>query len=54
VLILPDDVERVLADIDADHDDCAVGFLRHAVLLGFAARASFDHWRGWSTAGPSH
>src|SRR5215831_21239817 len=30
------DVERVLADIDADHRDCAVGLLRHGVLLVFA------------------
>src|SRR5262245_24359581 len=27
--ILADDVERILADIDADHGDCAVEFLRH-------------------------
>jgi hypothetical protein len=30
-------VKRVLADIDADHGDCAAGFLRHGVLLVFAA-----------------
>jgi class 3 adenylate cyclase len=49
------DVERVLADIDADHGDCATRFLRHGVLLVFAAPStSFYHWRGWSTAGPSH
>src|SRR5262245_1274073 len=41
------DVERVLADIDADHDDCAVEFLRHGVLLDFGAPgASFACWRG--------
>ena len=27
------DVERVLADIDADHSDRCVEFLRHGVLL---------------------
>src|SRR4029450_1412975 len=31
--IVPYDVERVLADIDADHGDCAARFLRHGVLL---------------------
>jgi hypothetical protein len=31
------DVERVLANIDADHGDCAVALLRHGVLLVFAA-----------------
>src|SRR5215468_3555026 len=52
--IVPYDVERVLADIDADHRDCAIGLLRHGVLLVFAAPGlSFYHWRGWSTAGPS-
>src|SRR3974390_2608990 len=35
--IVAHDVERVLADIDADHGDCAVGFLRHGVLLVFGA-----------------
>jgi hypothetical protein len=30
-------VERVLANIDADHGDCAVALLRHGVLLVFAA-----------------
>jgi hypothetical protein len=34
---VPHDVERVLADIDADHRDCAIGLLRHVVLLVFAA-----------------
>ena len=24
------------------------------LLLSSVPRASFDHWRGWSTAGPSH
>src|SRR5262245_48392635 len=31
--IMPHDVERVLAYIDADHGDCAARFLRHGVLL---------------------
>ena len=54
--ILAHDVERVLANIDADHGDFfAVGLLRHGVLsLSSLPRASFYHWRGWSTAGPSH
>jgi hypothetical protein len=35
--ILADDVERILADIDADHGDFAVESLGHGVLLVFAA-----------------
>jgi predicted DNA-binding ribbon-helix-helix protein len=35
--IVPHDVERVLADIDADHGDCGIGFLGHGVLLVFGA-----------------
>lgn len=31
------DVERVLADIDADHGDCALELLGHGVLLVFGA-----------------
>src|SRR6516165_3906140 len=31
--ILADEVERVLADIDADHGDFAIEFLGHGVLL---------------------
>src|SRR5712672_581513 len=31
------DVERVLADIDADHGDRSIGYLRHGVLLVFGA-----------------
>src|ERR1700682_6698830 len=31
------EVERVLADIDADHGDCCVEFLRHGVLLVLGA-----------------
>jgi hypothetical protein len=35
--ILAHDVERVLADIDADHGDRGIGRLRHGVLLVFGA-----------------
>ena len=31
--ILAREVKHVLADIDADHGDCAARFLRHGVLL---------------------
>jgi hypothetical protein len=30
-------MERVHANIDADYRDCAIGLLRHGVLLVFAA-----------------
>ena len=33
--ILPYDMERVLADIDANHGDCGIEILRHGVLLVF-------------------
>jgi hypothetical protein len=33
----PYDLKRVLADIDADHGDRSVEFLRHGVLLVFGA-----------------
>jgi hypothetical protein len=36
-LIVAYQVERVLADIDADHGNSAVEFLRHGVLLDFGA-----------------
>ena len=36
-LIVAHDVERVLADIDADHGDCSVECLGHGVLLVFGA-----------------
>ena len=35
--IVAHDVERVLADIDADHGDRGIGCLRHGVLLVFGA-----------------
>jgi hypothetical protein len=31
------DMERVLADIDADHGDCSIELPRHGVLLVFGA-----------------
>ncbi len=46
-MIVSHDVERVLANIDADHGDFAVGLLRHGVLSSSSLpRASFYHWRG--------
>src|SRR5215469_7251580 len=51
--IVPHHVKRVLADIDADHGDCAVGLLRHGVLLVFAAPSS-SITGGAGAAGPSH
>src|SRR5262245_3242614 len=54
-LIVPYDVERVLADIDADHGDLAVEYLGHGMLLlSFGALPSLALRQGWSTAGPSH
>src|SRR6201982_1391643 len=35
--IVAHDVERVLADIDADHGDRGIGYLRHGVLLVLGA-----------------
>jgi hypothetical protein len=35
------DVERVLTDIDADHGDRGIGYLRHGVLLVFGAPRQF-------------
>src|SRR6202165_758410 len=53
--IVAHDVERVLADIDADHGDRGIGCLRHGVLLVFGAPLGrFACWQGRSTAGPSH
>src|SRR5215831_5642165 len=51
--IVPYDVERVLADIDADHRDCAIGLLRHGVLLVFAAPGSVSI-TGGAGARPDH
>ena len=45
--IVAHDVEPVLANIDADHGDCAVvGLLRHGVLLVFAAPSRLLSLRG--------
>src|SRR4030088_3162915 len=52
--IVAHDVERVLADIDADHGDRSIGCLRHGVLLVFGAPCQLSCWRGRSTGGPSH
>src|SRR3954447_15831305 len=43
------DVERVLADIDADHGDRCVEFLRHGVLLHLSAPCQL-----LVLAGPEH
>ena len=43
------DVERVLADINADYGDCTVGILRHGVLLVFGAPCQLQ-----SLAGQEH
>jgi len=54
-LIVAYDVERVLADIDANHGDCNVECLGHGVLLAFGAPS--QHLMlvgGRSTAGPFH
>jgi hypothetical protein len=57
-MIVPYNVERVLSDIDADHGDCAVGFLRHRVLLDFRAPgqplllAGLEHGRTIPLADP--
>jgi hypothetical protein len=51
--ILADDVERILADIDADHGDFAVELLGHGVLLVFGAPS--PAWRaGRAGARPDH
>src|SRR5260370_908799 len=54
--IVAHDVERVLADIDADHGDRGIGCLRHGALpcLWCPLLPSLACWRGGSTAGPSH
>jgi hypothetical protein len=47
-------VERVLADIDANHGDRGTECLGHGVLLVFGAPPSILCQWGRSTAGPSH
>jgi len=53
--IQADDVKRVLADIDAGYRDCRMSFSDMACSFVSleAPLASFDRWRGRSTAGPS-
>src|SRR6266480_5937395 len=48
-VIMTHDVERVLADIDADHGDRCVEFLRHGVLLVLSAPCQL-----LILAGPEH
>jgi hypothetical protein len=48
-LIVSHDVERVLANIDADHGNCAVALLGHGVLLVFGAPRQLQ-----SLAGQEH
>src|SRR5216684_2730138 len=48
-LILANDVERVLADIDADYGGRSVEFLRHGVLLVLSAPCQL-----LVLAGPEH
>src|SRR5262249_48937567 len=51
--ILANEVERVLADIDADHGDFAIEFLRHGVLL--CLRCPLPAWlAGGAGARPDH
>jgi hypothetical protein len=45
-LIETHDVERVLADIDADDRDHNVDFLRHGMLLLFGATCQLTCWAG--------
>jgi hypothetical protein len=52
--IVPNDVKRALADIDADHGYPRIDLLRHGVSLSLLPLASFAGWQGGSTAGPSH
>src|ERR1700736_4268278 len=47
------DVERVLADVDADHGDRCVEFLRHGVLLVLSAPLPASH-AGRAGARPDH
>ena len=51
-LIVAHDVERILADIDADHGDRCVEFLRHGVLLVLGAPGQLI--AGGAGARPGH
>ena len=46
-LIEANDVETILADIDADYGGCGVERVGHGVLLVLAPLASFDRWRDY-------
>jgi hypothetical protein len=48
------DVERVLADIDADYGDSGIGCLRHGVLLVFGAPCQLRLLAGQERGEPSH
>src|ERR1700704_316852 len=52
--IEPNDVERVLTDINADYGNRTLCCRSHGVLLVLAPLAPAYRWRGRSTAGPSH
>src|SRR5258708_40294350 len=53
-LILANDVERVLADIDADYGGDVSSFCDMACSLSSVPPASIRCWQGGSTAGPFH
>jgi hypothetical protein len=50
-LILANDVERVLADIDADYGGEVSSFLSHGVLSLSSVTPASIRWQGGSTAG---
>src|SRR5262245_65740327 len=52
VLILANDVERVLADIDADYGGRSVELFLHGVALSLVALPAFAAGRGGARAGP--
>ena len=52
-IIEADDVERVLADIDADYGNCTLCWAAMACSLSWRPWPAY-RWRGRSTAGPSH
>jgi hypothetical protein len=53
--ILANDVERILADIGADHCNLAVECLGHGMLPCLRCPlASLARWQGWSMVGPFH
>jgi hypothetical protein len=53
-LILAYNVERVLADIDADYGGRVSSFCDMACSLSSVPPASIRCWQGGSTAGPFH